>query len=155
MSRRVRNWWASTLWAHVRWAYLALFALPTLFADLGIYFFLYRRPAVVGLLGDLYNFGAGIWFAFDLLFRDREAEDAETFTQLQKDIKGKVPVTIDGMVLTDDPKSVTKLINRRRAGEALSACIMLGLGLVLVLVARILEFAEQGKVEQLWDRLKQ
>jgi hypothetical protein len=154
MFRAIRNWWAPTLWARVRWGYLALFALPTLCADLGIYFFLYQRPAVIGLLGDLYNFGAGIWFAFDLLFRDREAEDAELATQLQKDIKGKVPVTVDGVVLTGDPKSVTKLINRRKAGEALSACIMLGLGLALVLVARILEFAEQGKVEQLWERFK-
>lgn len=75
-------------------------------------------------------------------------------TQLQKDIKGKVSVTIDGVVLTGDPKSVTRLINRRKAGEALSACIMLGLGLVLVLVARTLEFVEQGKVEQLWERFR-
>jgi hypothetical protein len=57
------------------------------------------------------------------------------------------------VALTDDPKSVRKLFNRRKAGVALSACIMLGLGLLLVLVARILEFAEQGKVEELWKRI--
>jgi hypothetical protein len=152
MFRHLADWWASTLWARVRWGLLALLALPTLCLDLGIYFLWYQRPAVIGLLGDLYNFGAGVWFAFDLLFRDREAEETAMISQLQKDIAGKVSVTIDGVILTDDPKSVNRFVNRRKAGEALSACIMLGLGLTLVLVARILEFAEQGKLEQLWLR---
>jgi hypothetical protein len=149
----MRSWWASTLWSRVRWNKLAVFMFPTLIADIVFYFY-YPRPAVVGLLGDMYNFGAGIWFATDLLFKDRELERKAAISELERDIAGRnLPLTIDGVSISE-PGALETVFNRRKAGETLSACLMLALGLTLVLIARLLEFVEQGKVEAMWRSVR-
>lgn len=137
---------AFNLWSVVHWKTLALIVIPTLTADLLLYRFVYPRTAVIGLLGDLYNFASGIWFAFDLLFKDREAEKKKLTNQLAKDMGGAgLPLTRYGVPLSD-PDATEKIFNRLKAGEALSACLLLGVGLVLVVFVRLLEFVEQGKV---------
>lgn len=147
--------WASTLWARVHWKILAFIVVPTLFVDVLIYCLIYPRPAVVGLLGDLYNFGAGIWFARDLLFKDQEAHRRNSMGQLMDDIKGRnFPVVMDGLSVNNPTTDLEKVFNRRKAGEALSACLMLGLGLALILLARVLELVEQGRVEMMWEHFK-
>jgi hypothetical protein len=154
MLKAIQNWWTSSRWSSVYWWTLAKIAVPTLAADLWLYFFAYPRPAVIGFLGDVYNFGSGIWFARDLLFKDREEEHQSVMGRLQqKAAKRNMPFTMDGVLVTT-AQDLNKVFLRRKAGQTLSACIMLGLGLTLVLVARVLEFAEQGRVEVLWQNMK-
>jgi hypothetical protein len=150
MTSSTQNGPAFSLWSEVHWKALARIVIPTFTAGLLLYCFAYPRPAVIGLLGDLYNFGAGIWFARDLLFKDREAEKKKVTAQLKKDIRG-LPLTRCGVPLSD-PDAPEKIYHRLKAGETLSACLLLGLGLVLVVVARLLEFVEQGKLDVMWHR---
>jgi hypothetical protein len=152
MMSSTQNGLAFSLWSEVHWKTLALIVIPTFTADLLLYCFAYPRPAVIGLLGDLYNFGAGIWFARDLLFKDREAEKKKVTAQLRRDMAVReLPLTRCGVPLSD-PDAPERIFHRLKAGEALSACLLLGLGLVLVVVARLLEFMEQGKLDVMWHR---
>jgi len=151
MSGAIQNSRASTVWSRVHWKKLAvLVVLPTLAADIVIYYLCWPRPAVVGLLGDLYNFGAGFWLATDLLFKDRESERKAVINKLREDIAGRdLPLEIDGVSMSE-PGALDKVFDRRKTGEALSACLVLGLGFALVLVARFMELSEQGKVDLMW-----
>src|SRR5580765_3909160 len=98
----MRNGRASILWSRVHWKTLAVFVVPTLIADLVLYHFYYPRPAVVGLLGDLYNFVAGIWLARDLLFKDRELEKRNLLAELKSDTAGRgLPLMSDGVLLSE------------------------------------------------------
>lgn len=127
-----------------------MIVLPTLALDVWIFAFVYPRPAVIGFLGDVYNFTAAVWLAFDLLFKERETERKAAVGQLRRDIQNlDLPVTIERVRIERD-EDLDKVFARRKAGEALSACLVLGLGLTLILVARLLEFMEQGKIETLW-----
>src|SRR6266849_8708920 len=121
MSGAIQNSRASTVWSRVHWKKLAVLVLPTLAADIVIYYLCWPRPAVVGLLGDLYNFGAGFWLATDLLFKDRESERKAVINKLREDIAGRdLPLEIDGVSMSE-PGALDKVFDRRKTGEALSA----------------------------------
>lgn len=133
----------------IRWKLLACIIGPSLLADL-LWFYLCPRPSVIGLLGDLYNFAAALWLAFDLLFKERETERKEILTRIKKDADGHhIPFEVDGIIITSEG-DVERALARRAAREASSACILLFMGLFLVLAARLLEFIEQGHIEELW-----
>jgi hypothetical protein len=134
---------------HVRWKLLGYIIGPSLAADL-LWLSFYPRPSVIGLLGDVYNFAAALWLAFDLLFKERETERKEILGGVRSDAQGhNIPFEVDGMTITS-AADVEKVLARRAAKEASSACILLFFGLFLVLAARLLEFVEQGHVEELW-----
>ena len=115
---------------------------------------------MIGFLGDLYNAIAAVWLAYDLLFKEREAEKKEMWVEVQKGVGDRLPLAVDGIRLTgrSDLERVFILrerdLTRRAALGARSACLLLGLGLVLVLATRILEFFEQGHIEILWRTIK-
>jgi hypothetical protein len=176
MSSEIRNRWASTLLSRVQWTKLAKIVVPTLVADLILYFYVYPRPAVVGFLGDLYNFVGGIWLARDLLFKERESEREQSLKKLRDEyskfraaaaaekaakeaaVSAEKPAnealfTVGGVLVREDA-DLERAFNRRKAEEAISACLLLGLGLVLLLLTRILEWAEQGRVERMWEYLR-
>jgi hypothetical protein len=133
----------------VRWKLLACIIVPSLAADL-LWFCFYPRPSVIGLLGDLYNFVAAFWLAFDLLFKERETERKEILTHIKQDADGHhISFEVDGTIITSEP-DVERVLARRAARQASSACILLFLGLFLVLTVRIFEFIEQGHIEKLW-----
>jgi hypothetical protein len=133
---------------------LILIVGPSLALDIFLFYYAYPRPAVIGFLGDFYNFVAAVWLAYDLLFKERESERKEVLTQIREDIKGRsFPLTVDG-VTVEGNADLDRVFIRRTAGGALSACLLLGFGLTLVLLARGLEFTEQGKIEILWESLK-
>ena len=133
----------------IRWKLLACIVAPTLAADL-LWFYFCPRPSVIGLLGDLYNFAAALWLAFDLLFKERETERKEILTRIKKDAEGRhIPFEVDEIIITSEG-DVERVLARRAAKQASSACILLFVGLFLVLAARLLEFIDQGHVEELW-----
>jgi hypothetical protein len=133
----------------VQWKKLLSIVVPTLALDLVVFFYVYPRPAVIGILGDLYNFFAALWLAYDLLFKEHEVKLRSDLQQIKKDAQGHdLPLKIAGRDLNQT--DLERLFLKRAAKEALSACLLLGLGLLLVLFARILEFFEQGRLDELW-----
>jgi hypothetical protein len=184
MSNEIQNRRAGNLLARVQWKMLAKIVVPTLIADLAFYFYLYPRPAVIGFLGDLYNFIGGIWLARDLLFKEDESEREEALKKLRKDYSkyradkaekeggeaaAKEPgneaasevekpadealFKVGGVSIREDA-DLGRVFDRRKAEEAISACLLLGLGLALLLLTRMLEWAEQGRVEKMWEYLR-
>jgi len=136
-------------WSAVQWKKLLSIVVPTLALDLVIFVYCYPRPAVIGILGDLYNFFGALWLAYDLLFKEHEVTLRTELEQIKKDTAHQnLPLKIqEGDLQQAD---LQRVFLKRAAREAFSACLLLGLGLLLVLFARILEFFEQGRLDELW-----
>ena len=136
-------------WSSVKWKSLLLIVVPSLALDLLVFFHCYPRPAVIGILGDLYNFLAAVWLAYDLLFKEHEVTVRTGLEQIKKDTEHHaLPLKIAEGKLKD--LDLERVFPKRAAKEALSACLLLGLGLLLVLFARFLEFFEQGRLDEVW-----
>ena len=138
---------------NVQWKVLSFIVLPSLLADL-VWFYYYRRPAVIGLLGDLYNFAGALWLAFDLLFKERESKRKEILNDIQTETRGRqIPFEVDGIEVKGDD-DIERVFRWRAAKQASSASVLLLFGLILVLGARLLEFVEQGHIEVMWQMLR-
>jgi hypothetical protein len=139
-----------SLTRYVRWKSFLRITAPTFLVGGCVYVYL-PRPAVMGLVADILNFVAAVWLAYDLLFKEHEVESIEGIDLVLKESGGRFPIQIDGETVADLP-ALERVFRHRTVRSAVTACLVLVLGLALLIGTRVLEFVEQGHVEGLWDQ---
>ena len=97
--------------------------------------------SIIGLLGDLLTFSGGLFLALDAVQKEKEFNKIKRVAAaLRTPYLAKLKVEIEGLIISDD-QDVERAFIRHSARKAVVGCVVLTLGFLLLLAARILEIA--------------